>query len=69
MKKEEKRGWQTVWAATALIAVSCLLGFLLQLPGAFGLKGIPYYIVLVILCVIVLAAVYLVVRSFLGKKK
>ncbi len=69
MKKEEKRGWQIAWAGVGLIAANCLLGYLLQSPGAFGLEGPLYTIVLVILCAIDLAMVYFVIRKFFGKKK
>jgi len=67
MKQDEKWSWQLVWASIGLMAANCLL--VLFAPGTFGLDGILYYGVMLILCVIDLVMVYLLVRKFFGNKK
>ncbi len=69
MKKEKKRGWQMAWAGAGLLAANCLMGYLLRSPEALGLEGVLYNAVLVIFCVVDVAAVYLLMRKFFRKKK
>jgi len=69
MKHDEKWGLELIWAGVGLLVLTILLGYLVQSPGASGLEGISYYAVVIALCVIEVAAVYLVVRKFFGKKK
>jgi len=67
MKRDEKWGWQLAWAGVGLILLNVLLGCLS--PGVFGWNGILFYGVAAILCLIDLAAVYVVFRKFFSNKK
>ncbi len=69
MKREQRRGWQMVWASVGLLVLNCLLGYLVQSPEALGLNSILFYGLVIILCVIDLAAVYILARRFFGKKE
>jgi len=66
---EEKRGWQMVWAGVGLLAGNCLLGFLFRSPETFGLSGILYYAIVLVLCAVDVVLVYCLVRKFFRKKK
>ncbi len=68
MKHDEQWGWKMAWSGVGLIAAGCLLGYLLRSPGVFGLDGIFYYVVAAVLCLIYVAAIYIVIRKFFGKK-
>ncbi len=69
MKHDEQWGWKLAWSGVGLIVASCLLGYLLQSPGTFGLDGVLYDVVVAILCLVYIAAIYIVIRKFFGKKK
>ncbi len=69
MKHDEKWGWKLVRAGIGLMVASWLLGYLSLSPETFGLDGVLYYVVAAILCVIYVAAIYIVIRKFFGKKK
>ncbi len=69
MKHDEKWGWEMAWSGVGLMVVSLLLGYLSLSPEAFGLDGVLYYVVVAILCVADVAAIYIVIRKFFGKKK
>ncbi len=67
MKHDEKWGWKMAWSGVGLVIASWLLGYLSL--ETFGSDGVLYYVVIAILCVIYVAAIYIVVRKFFGKKK
>ncbi len=69
MKHDEKWGWKLVRAGIGLMAAGWLLGYLSLSLETFGLDGVLYYVVAAVLCVIYVAAIYVVVRKFFGKKK
>ncbi len=69
MKHDEERGWKMVWAGIGAIAMSCLLMYISYTPGALGLSGPLYYVVLIGLSVMEVVLVYFLVRKFFGKKK
>jgi len=69
MKHDEKWGWSLVRASLGLGAVSFLLMYVSFTPEMLGSHKILYYVILISLCVIELALVYLLVRKFFGKKK
>ncbi len=69
MKHDEERGWKMVWAGIGGLAMSCLLMYLSLTPGALGLSGPLYNVVLIGLSVMELVEVYVLVRKFFGKKK
>ncbi len=67
MKHDEKWGWKLAWSGVGLMGAGWLLGYLSL--ETFGLDGVLYYVVVAILCVIYVAAIYIVIRKFFGKKK
>ncbi len=69
MKNDEKSGWKLAWAGIGLMAAGWLLGYLSLSLETFGLAGVLYYVVVAVLCVIYVAAIYIVIRKFFGKKK
>lgn len=69
MKNDETWSWNMVWSGIGLIVAGCLLGYLSLSPETFGLGGVLYYVVVAVLCVSYVAAIYLVIRKFFGKKK
>ncbi len=69
MKHDEKWGWKLARAGIGLMAAGWLLGYLSLSLETFGLDGVLYYVVIAVLCVIYVAAIYIVIRKFFGKKK
>ncbi len=69
MKHDEKWGWKLAWSGIGLMVAGWLLGYLSRLLGTFGLDGVLYYVVVAILYMIYVAAIYIVIRKFFGKKK
>lgn len=69
MNDQENHGWNMVWAGVGLTVAGFLLTWFLSSAELFGLRGIPYCVVAGALCVAYVAAIYIVVRKFFGKKK
>ncbi len=69
MKHDEKWGWKLAWSGIGLMVAGWLLGYLSRSLETFGLDGVLYYVVAAVLCVIYVAAIYIVIRKFFGKKK
>lgn len=69
MNSEEKNGWKMVWIGVGLMVASCLLIWVTLSAESFGLHGVPYCVVIGILCAAYVVAMYIVVRRFFSKKK